>query len=138
MSLFLLTFFLVYGSVHVYVLLKARSALALGAGTTLAILPLLAVLLCAPILTYSLSRHGNEGAARSVAHVGSLGRGFLFFPPCLTLFADLLRLPLRAMGSGGIAAHTAAVLAGRAAYLCIAGPAGAPSAYAVGAASRPR
>ena len=33
MSLFLLTFFLVYGSVHVCALLKARSALALGGGT---------------------------------------------------------------------------------------------------------
>jgi len=136
MSLFLLTFFLVYGSVHVYVLLKARSALALGAGTTLAILPLLAVLLCAPILTYSLSRHGNEGAARFVAHVGYLWMGFLFFLTCLNLFADLLRLPLRAMGSGGIAAHAAAVLAGRTAYLCFAGLAVALSAYAIVEASR--
>src|SRR3990172_8703349 len=113
MSLFLLTFFLVYGSVHVYALLKARSALALGAGTTLAILPLLAVLLCAPILTYSLSRHGNEGAARFVAHFGYLWMGFLFFLTCLNLFADLLRLPLLAMGSGGCCPHTAAGLPGR-------------------------
>src|SRR3970282_2701400 len=110
MSLFLLTFFLVYGSVHVYALLKARSALALGAGTTLAILPLLAILLCAPILTYSLSRHGNEGAARFVAHGGYLWIGFLFFLTCLNLFADLLRLPLRAIGSSGIGARAAAEL----------------------------
>ena len=41
MSLFLLSFFLVYGSMHAYALLKARSALAFGPGTTLALLLLL-------------------------------------------------------------------------------------------------
>jgi hypothetical protein len=136
MSLFLLSFFLVYGSLHAYALLKARSALAFGPGTTLALLLLLAVLLCAPILTYSLSRHGYEGAARSVAHVGYLWMGFLFFFTCLNLSADLLRLPLRAMGRGGIAANAAAGLAGRSAFLCIAGLAVALSAYAIVEASR--
>ncbi len=136
MSLFLLSFFLVYGSLHAYALLKARSALAFGPGTTLALLPLLAVLLCAPILTYSLSRHGNEDAARFVAHVGYLWMGFLFFLACLNLSADLFRLLLRALGRDGIAANAAAFLAGRSAFLCIAGLAVALSAYAIVEASR--
>lgn len=136
MSLFLLSFFLVYGSVHAYALLKARTALAFGYGTTLALLPLLAALLCAPILTYSLSRHGNENAARFVAYVGYLWMGFLFFLTCLNLFADLLRLPLRATGHGGIASNAAAALAGRTAFLCIGGLAVALSAYAIVEASR--
>jgi hypothetical protein len=136
MSLFLLSFFLVYGSLHAYALLKARSALAFGPGATLALLLLLAVLLCAPILTYSLGRHGYEGAARIVAYVGYLWMGFLFFFVCLNLSADLLRLPLRAMGRGGIAANAAAGLAGRPAFLCIAGLAVALSAYAIVEASR--
>src|SRR3990172_4805223 len=105
MSLFLLSFFLVYGSVHAYALLKARSALAFGYGTMLALLPLLAVLLCAPIIAHSLSRHGNENAARFVAHAGYLWMGFLFFLTCLNLSVDLLRLPLRAMGCGGVATN---------------------------------
>ena len=136
MSLFLLSFFLIYGSLHAYALLKARSALALGYGTTLALLLPLAVLLCAPILTYSLSRRGYEDAARIVAHVGYLWMGFLFFFACLNLSADLLRLPLKAMGRYGIAANGAAGLAGRSTFLCIAGLAVALSAYAIVEASR--
>lgn len=136
MSLFLLSFFLVYGSLHAYALLKARSALAFGPGATLALFLLLAVLLCAPIVTQQLSRHGYEGAARIVALVGYLWMGFLFFFVCLNLSADLLRLPLWAMGRGGIAANAAAGLAGRSAFLCIAGLAVALSAYAIVEASR--
>ena len=136
MSLFLLSFFLIYGSMHAYALLKARSALAFGPGTTLALLLLLGVLLCAPIITHHLSRHGYEDAARTVAYVGYLWMGFLFFFVCLNLCADLLRLPLRAMGRGGIAPTAAAGLAGRPAFLCIAGLAVALSAYATVEASR--
>ena len=136
MSLFLLSFFLVYGSMHAYALLKARSALALGTGTTLALLLPLAVLLCAPIVTRQLSRHGFEDTARIVAHVGYLWMGFLFFFTCLNILADLLRLPLWAMGRGGTAARAAELLAGRSAFLCIAGFAVALSAYAIVEASR--
>jgi predicted MPP superfamily phosphohydrolase len=136
MSLFLLSFFLIYGSLHAYALLKARSALALGPGTTVALLLLLAVLLCAPIVTRQLSRHGYEDAARIVAHAGYLWMGFLFFLTCLNLSVDLLRLPLRAMGPGGIAANASAAMAGRSAFLCIAGLAVALSAYAIVEASR--
>lgn len=136
MSLFLLSFFLIYGSMHAYALLKARSALAFGPGTTLALLLLLGVLLCAPIVTRQLGSRGYEDAARIVAHVGYLWMGFLFFFVCLNLSADLLRLLLRAMGRGGIAANAAAGLAGRSAFLCIAGLAIALSVYAVVEASR--
>lgn len=136
MSLFLLSFFLIYGSMHAYALLKARSALAFGPGTTLALLLLLGVLLCAPIVTRQLGSRGYEDAARIVAHVGYLWMGFLFFFVCLNLSADVLRLPLRAMGRGGIAANAAAGLAGRSAFLCIAGLAIALSVYAVVEASR--
>lgn len=136
MSLFLLSFFLVYGSLHAYALLKARWMLALGPGATLALLLLLGVLLCAPIVTHHLGRHGYEDDARIVAHVGYLWMGFLFFFVCLNLSADILRLPLRAMGPDGLAAIAARGLAGRPAFLCIAGLAVALSAYAIVEASR--
>jgi len=136
MSLFLLSFFLIYGSMHAYALLKARSALAFGPLATLALLPLLGILLCAPIVTHHLSRQGYEDTARIVAHVGYLWMGFLFFFTCLSLSADLLRLALRAMGRSGVAADAAAGLAGRSAFLGIAGLAVALSGYAVVEASR--
>ena len=135
MSLFLLSFFLIYGSMHAYALLKARSALAPGPWTTLALLLLLAVLLCAPIITHHLSRRGYGEAARIVSLAGYLWMGYLFFFVCLNLTVDLLRLPLKAMGPDGIAANTARGLAGRPAFLCIAGLAVALSAYAVVEAS---
>jgi len=136
MSLFLLSFFMVYGSMHAYALLKARSALALGPGTTLALLLLFAVLLCAPIATYQLSRHGYEDTARIVALTGYLWMGFLFFLTCLNLCVDLLRLILWAIKQGGIARNAAGGFAGRPAFLCIAGLAVALSAYAIVEASR--
>jgi predicted MPP superfamily phosphohydrolase len=136
MSLFLLSFFLVYGSMHAYALLKARSVLAPGPGTTLALLLLFTVLLCAPIVMHHLSRHGYEDGARFVSHVGYLWMGFLFFFVCLNLSVDLLRLPLRAMGPDGIAANAARGLAGLPAFLCIAMLAVALSAYAIVEASR--
>ncbi len=136
MSLFLLSFFLIYGSLHAYALLKARSALALAPGTTLALLFFLGILLCAPVVTQLLARHGYEGAARIVAYVGYLWMGFLFFFTCLNLAVDLLRLPLWAMGRGGIAANAAGALAGRPAFLCVTVLAVALSAYALVEASR--
>jgi len=136
MSLFLLSFFLVYGSMHAYALLKARTALAFGPGATLALLLLFGFLLCAPIITHHLGRHGYENAARTVDHVGYLWMGFLFFFVCLGLSADILRLPLRAMGPDGIAANAARGLAWRTAFLCISGLAVALSGYAIVEASR--
>jgi len=136
MSLFLLSFFLVYGSMHAYALLKARSALAFGPGATLALLLLFAVLLCAPIVTHHLSRRGYEDAARIVALTGYLWMGFLFFLTCLNLCVDLLRLILWAIKQGGIARNAAGGFAGRPAFLCIAGLAVALSAYAIVEASR--
>jgi predicted MPP superfamily phosphohydrolase len=136
MSLFLLSFLLVYGSMHAYALLKARSALTFGPGATLGLLLLLGILLCAPIITHQLSRHGYGGASRIAAHAGYLWMGFLFFFVCLGVCADILRIPLWAVGRGGIAANAASALAGRSAFLCIAVLAVALSAYAVVEASR--
>jgi hypothetical protein len=137
MSLFLLSFLLIYGSMHAYAFFRARAALDFGPGTTPWLLPLLALLLCAPIATRLLGRHGYEDAARIVAHAGYLWMGFLFLFVCLGLSADLLRLALWAMGRGGIvAANAAKGLAGRSAFLCIAGLAVALAAYAVVEASR--
>jgi len=138
MSLFLLSFFVIYGSMHAYALLKARSALAPGPWTMLALLLLLALLLCAPILTHHLSRRGYEEAARIVSLAGYLWMGFLFFFVCLNLCADILRLLPWAMGRVGISLNAASGLAGRPAFLCIVALAVALSAYSIVEASRIR
>jgi predicted MPP superfamily phosphohydrolase len=136
MSLFLLSFFLIYGSMHAYALFKARSALAFGSGTTLALLFLFGILVCAPIVVRQLSNFDHEDAARVVAYVGYLWMGILFFFTCLNLCVDLLRLPLWAMGRAGIRANGAAALSGRVMFLCTTGLALALSGYAIIEASR--
>ncbi len=136
MSLFLLTFLLIYGSAHAYVFLKAKSAFAFGWGTGAPLFLAMAILVCAPILTYYLARQGYEEAAQKAAYVGYLWMGLIFFLTWLNLAADLLRLLLRIPGHFGIAPNAVPFLAGRTAFLCIAGLALALSAYSFLEAAR--
>ena len=78
-SLFLVTFFLIYGGVHAYALLKAKSALGFGWGTALGLSPLLALFVAAPLIVFYLARHGMESAARVVSWAGYVWMGLLFF-----------------------------------------------------------
>ncbi len=138
MSLFLLTFLLIYGSVHAYALLKVKAAFALGWGTTLPFLPLLALLLFAPILTYLLERHGLETAARVFAFVGYTWMGLLFLFMTLNLAADAVTLATR-IGSavaGGNGNRGAVAFDGRRTILFLAALAVSLGAYSAFEASR--
>jgi predicted MPP superfamily phosphohydrolase len=136
LSLFLMTFLLIYGSAHAYVFLKAKSALAFGWGTGAPLLLAMAFLVCAPIITYYLARQGHENAAQSAAYASYLWMGLLFFLVWLNLAADLLRLLLRIPAHFGIAGDTVSFLAGRTAFLCIVGLALALSTYSLQEAAR--
>ncbi len=136
MSLFLLTYLLVYGSVHAYVFLRAKSALAFGWGAALPLVAVLALLVAAPILTHLLAREGHESAARLLAFAGYLWMGFVFFLFWLNLAADAARLLLWAAGRAGFTGVHAQALAGKAAFLGAAGLALALSAYSAFEASR--
>ena len=136
MSLFLLSFFLVYGSMHAYALLKARSALAFGPGTTLALLLLLGAPPVradrhAPAEPPRLRGRGEDRRARRLPLDGvSLLLRLpepLRRPPPPAPVGDGARRDRRERGGG---------LAGRSAFLCIAGLAVALSAYAIVEASR--
>jgi predicted MPP superfamily phosphohydrolase len=136
LSLFLLTFFLVYGSVHAYVFLKAKAALGFGWGAGLLLLPVLAALVCAPIIAYHLGHRGHEASARAVAYAGYSWMGVLFFLACLNLAADVVRFVLWLPTRFGIVWSAPFALSGRAAFLCIAGLSVALSAYSVFEAGR--
>lgn len=136
MSLFLLTFLLVYGSVHAYVFVKAKAAFAFGWGAGLPLLLVIAFLMSAPILTHLLARHGQEQAARGLAFAGYIWMGFVFFLLWLNLAADVARLLLWTAERAGIAAGLAPALAGRSAFLCAVGVAAALSAYSAFEAAR--
>jgi predicted MPP superfamily phosphohydrolase len=136
LSLFLLTFLLVYGSAHAYVFLRAKAALGFGWGAGLPLLLVLAVFVCAPIITYHLGRQGFESAARTVAHAGYLWMGVLFFLTWLNLAVDLFRLLLRIPAPFGIPGAAATALSGRPAFLCIAVLSIVLSAYSLVEAAR--
>ncbi len=131
MSLFLLTFFLIYGSVHLYALLRAKSALGFGWGTALALSPLLALLLAAPLLVYYLARHGMEGEARVAAWIGYVWMGLLFFFFWMSLAVDAVNLAARVAGAAAGRGVFPSLVAGRAPFLALAGLAAAFGAYAV-------
>jgi predicted MPP superfamily phosphohydrolase len=136
LSLFLMTFLLIYGSAHAYIFLKAKAALGFGWGTGVPLLLALSILVCAPIITYYLARQGREDAARSIAYAGYLWMGILFFLTWLNLAADLLRLLLWVSSHFGIAGNAVSLLPGRAAFLCTVGLALVLSAYSLLEADR--
>lgn len=98
MSLFLLTFLLVYGGVHAYVFFKTRSALSLGTASTVMIILFFVLMVISPILVRIAERHGHESAAVVVAHVGYTWMGFLFLFFCVSLVLDLYHLLLFMFG----------------------------------------
>ncbi len=130
-SLFLVTFFVVYGSVHLYALAKAKSALGFGWGTTLALCPLIALLVAAPLLVYYLARHEMEGGARVAAWIGYVWMGLLFFFFWMSLAVDAVNVAARVWGAATGRWVFPQLIAGRAPFLALAGLAAAFGAYAV-------
>ena len=98
MSLFLLTFFLVYGGTHLYFYLKVNAAVSLGglSGSCLALFLLL--MIAAPALVRVLEREGLEVCARALAYAGYLWMGFLFLFFSPSLLIDLYHLSIHAAG----------------------------------------
>lgn len=131
MSLFLITFFLIYGSVHAYALLKTKSALGLGWGTALALSPVLALLVAAPLIVFYLARHGMGGEARVASWIGYLWMGFLFFFFWMNLAVDAVNLAVRTAGALTGRWAFPHLIAGRAPFLALAGLAVAFGAYAI-------
>ena len=98
MSLFLLTFFLLYGSLHFYFFLKLRAAFALGAAAQAILIVLLVLGLVAPIVVRVAERAGLEFLVHLTAWTGYVWMAvvLLFFSAGLLL--DLFRLIVSAAG----------------------------------------
>ncbi len=98
MSLFFLTFFLIYGGTHLYFFLKVRAAVPLGniGGSCLALFLLLMVL--APVLVRMLEKEGFEVLARWTAYAGYLWMGFLFLFFSASLVVDFYNVLIHVSG----------------------------------------
>jgi hypothetical protein len=78
MSLFLLTFFLIYGSTHLYFFMKVNAAISLGILPGLCLALFLLTMVLAPLLVRVLEKRGHEAIAKILANACYLWMGFLF------------------------------------------------------------
>ncbi|HEX9920215.1 MAG TPA: metallophosphoesterase, partial [Candidatus Methylomirabilis sp.] len=98
MRLFLLIFFSLYATAHLYAFLKAKAALEFGwrGGSLLALW--MCLMAIAPLLIRMLERQGLGFLARLLAHLGYTWLGILFLFLCTSLLLDLIRLVLSLVG----------------------------------------
>jgi predicted MPP superfamily phosphohydrolase len=113
LSLFLITFFVIYGSAHTYALLKAKIAFGFGWGTAVVLAPPLVALTLGPLIVYFLGKHGMEDAARAASWVGYTWMGLLFFFTWMNLAVDALNLILRLAGAVSGRGISAFLIAGK-------------------------
>ena len=98
MTLFLLTFFLLYGSLHLYAFLKARAAFAFSTLTGIFIAGFMLIMILAPIVVRFSEKAGFDFFARLISYTGYMWMGILFLFVSSSLVIDLHRLIISAGG----------------------------------------
>lgn len=98
MRLFVLVFFVIYGSIHLYALLKARAALAFGPGTAICLIFFMLAMILAPVIVHYAERLGLEFFARIMAHIGFIWGAILFLFFSASVVIDLYRLSVSLAG----------------------------------------
>jgi uncharacterized protein len=93
-SLFFLSFFTLYGLLHLYVFLKARGALGLHVGASSIIIAFMLLMIAAPVIVRFSEKAGLELLARVMAFAGYTWMGLLFLMVCCSIVVDLYRLLL--------------------------------------------
>jgi predicted MPP superfamily phosphohydrolase len=98
LPLFLLTFFLLYGGLHLYFFLKVRAACAPGVIVQIILIAILALGMLAPVIVRMSERFGHETLVWFMSWAGYIWMGImlLFFSAALLL--DLYRLLVYAAG----------------------------------------
>lgn len=98
MILFLLTFLLLYGGLHLYFFLKIRAAFAPGAAIQGGLIALLALGLLAPLIIRVSERLELDAVARLMSWAGYLWMAVVFLFFSVSLLLDLYRLLAHAAG----------------------------------------
>jgi len=91
MALFLVGFFLIYGSFHLYFFLRLKAALAFSGWLTSLLVIFLLVMIFAPILVRLAERSGNDQLAIFLAYVGYIWMGIVFLFAAAALATDCYR-----------------------------------------------
>ncbi len=89
MSLFLLTFFFIYGGTHLYFFLKVKAALSPGIPFSLFLALFLLLMIITPLLVRILENQGLEAIARFAAYTGYFWMGFIFLFFSASLAMDI-------------------------------------------------
>jgi predicted MPP superfamily phosphohydrolase len=101
--LFLLTFFLLYGGLHLFYFLRIRAAFAPGVAVQGIIVALLVLGLTAPLIIRVLERLGVEALARLMSWGGYLWMAVIFLFFSVSLLLDIYRILAY---SAGLVLHT--------------------------------
>jgi predicted MPP superfamily phosphohydrolase len=92
MRLFLLTFFILYGSMHLYAFLKAKTAFAFGIHTGIYVALVMIIMVFAPIIVRLSERAGFEFFARLMSYIGYTWMGIMFLFVSASLVIDFYRI----------------------------------------------
>lgn len=92
MRLFLLVFFVIYGSFHVYAFLRARAGFTLSRGAWIFIALFMLIMVLAPVLIHMSEKAGYSSFARFLSFVGYLWLGVLFLFVSFSLVIDMYRI----------------------------------------------
>ena len=92
MSLFLLSFLLIYGSFHLYFFLKAKAAFTLPRWIFFLLAVFLLVMIAAPILVRISERIGYDQLAIFLAYFGYTWMGIVFLFAAASLVVDGCRI----------------------------------------------
>jgi uncharacterized protein len=92
MTLFLLTFFLLYSGMHLYAFLKARAAFAFGTSIGIFIAFFMLIMLFAPFVIRLSEKAGFEVLARLMSYIGYTWMGILFLFVSASAVVDVYRL----------------------------------------------
>ena len=96
--LFLLTFFLIYGGLHFYMLIKVKNSFLPGAKSTLCLILFMVIMVFAPVVIHILERSGYESLARLFSYVGYSWMGIVFLFFSLAVLFDVYRFSVYATG----------------------------------------
>lgn len=98
MRLFLISFFLIYGFMHLYVLLKAISAFSLNYKLIIPLIFFMVVMIFAPIIVRYAENMEFEFLAIVMSHMGYIWMGLLFLFISLSILIDILKLTIYLTG----------------------------------------
>ncbi|MDD5009843.1 MAG: metallophosphoesterase [Syntrophorhabdaceae bacterium] len=98
MTLFLITFLFLYGTLHFYVFVKLQSAFHLRFVPNIFIIIFMAIMTLAPFAVRLAERAGHESFARFMAYAGYTWMGIIFLFFSLSVCIDILRMVIHFSG----------------------------------------